>query len=629
MLDALRRSAAGWVAKIFLGVLVLSFAVWGVADIFGGYGSQSLARIGDTEVSTASFSAAYQRELSAMADRLGRQLTTDEARALGVDRRVLRQLLTTAAITNHARDLNLGVSDEYVGRQIATDPTFFNAFGEFDRDRFQSLLRYSGYSEGAYVAEQKQVAMRQQLTQAVSGDLEAPDVLIDAFRAYQGAKRVVDYIVLPAIDPASLAAPAETTLKEFYSREEQQFTTPELRALTLIVVEPDTLTGAIEVPEADIEAEYAARRDQYETPERRAVDQILFSGPEAANAAHQKIVDGADFLALAAEEGFSASDVDLGTVAQSDIVDPKIAEVAFSLEAGAVSGPVTGGLGVAIVRVRSIEPGMTRPLEEVRGEIRDRLALELARDEVLNLYDEVEDERAAGATLGEIAGKLNLGLIEIAASDRRGRDGQGEPVSDLPPIPELLRGAFESEVGIENDAVETATGGFVWYEVTAVIPPELKPFDTVRDRVEKLWREQEVATRLGDRAADLAERGNTGTPLAALAEEVGVTVQTSEPFTRRAPTTPFAPSLVEAVFSVPTGEFLRGSGREDGQQVVVVVREALPADELAAREADALVKDAAFAIRNDLYEQYVTGLQAREGVTVNEPALNALFGDAG
>ena len=155
MLTAMRNSTRGLLAKIFLGalfaLLIFSFAIWGIADIFTGYGSQSVATVGDTQVSTTQFHAAYQRELSTMADRLGRQLTPDEARQLGVDQRVLRQLLTSAALTNHARDLKLSVSDEYIAQQIVKEPSFFDAFGRFDRQRYQSLLRYSGLSEAAYV----------------------------------------------------------------------------------------------------------------------------------------------------------------------------------------------------------------------------------------------------------------------------------------------------------------------------------------------------------------------------------------------------------------------------------------------------------------------------------------------
>ena len=627
MLDAMRRSAAGWVAKAFLGVLVLSFAVWGVADIFGGYGSQSVAEVGDTEVSSAQFNAAYQRELSTMADRLGRQLTPDEARALGVDRRVLRQLLTSAALTNHARDLRLGVSDEYVARQIVAEPSFQDAFGRFDRGRYESLLRYSGISESAYVAEQQRVAARAQLTETISGDLEPPAVLIDAYRSFQGAKRVADYVVLPAVDPAELPDPGEAALKEFYATQEASFTTPELRALTLVVAEPDALKSTVEVLPEDIEAEYKARRDQYESAEKRAIDQILFSNAEQAGKARENIAAGGDFLDIAREAGFTAADIDLGLVEQSDIVDPKIAEAAFSLAEGEISDPITGALGVAIVRVRRVEPGVVRPLEEVRAEIRERLALERARDEVLDLFERVEDERAAGQSLRDIGNSLNLPRIEIAATDRRGRDRTGKAVSDLPASPELLRAAFETEAGDENDPVETATGGFIWYEVTGVTAPELRPFDTVRREVGKLWRDNEAAARLAERAAELVERGRDGATMAELAAEAGVEVRTSEPFTRRTPTTPFAPGVVESVFSVPEGTFLAGAGRESSQQVVLRVKHMLPADELAQADEDALMREAAFALRNDLYEQYVSGLQTRDGVTVNESALNALFGD--
>ncbi|MGH6815606.1 MAG: SurA N-terminal domain-containing protein, partial [Hyphomicrobiaceae bacterium] len=114
MLDALRRGAGSWVAKVFLFVLVISFAVWGVADVFRGYGQGALARIGNFEISTDEFRQAYQREIDNLGRRIGQRLTPEQARAFALDRYVLLQLIGMAAIESHANKLGLRLSDEAI-----------------------------------------------------------------------------------------------------------------------------------------------------------------------------------------------------------------------------------------------------------------------------------------------------------------------------------------------------------------------------------------------------------------------------------------------------------------------------------------------------------------------------------
>jgi peptidyl-prolyl cis-trans isomerase D len=79
MLDALRRGALNWMAKILLGLLIIAFAVWGVADVFRGYGRGTLAQIGKTEISVDEYRQAYQDEMTSVSRRLGRRLTAEQA----------------------------------------------------------------------------------------------------------------------------------------------------------------------------------------------------------------------------------------------------------------------------------------------------------------------------------------------------------------------------------------------------------------------------------------------------------------------------------------------------------------------------------------------------------------------
>lgn len=626
MLESLRNAASSWVAKVLIGLLVVSFAVWGVADIFGNYGTDSIAEVGETEVETANFNTAYQRELSSMANRLGRQLTPDEARALGIDRRVLSELLTTATLVNQATQLRLGISDDFIAGEIADSPEFKDAFGRFDRSRFDQLLASNGLSEAGFVAQSRNRSVRDQLASTVAGSLKVPQVMAGAINEFQNGKRVVEYFTLPPIDPTSLDAPTKEDLNKFYDANKPRFTLPEFRKLSLLVLDPKELTATIEVSDDDIATEYEARKDQFSTPERRAVDQLFFSDDAKATEAHDKIAAGAEFLVVAEAYGYTAKDADLGLVVKSDIVDQKIADTAFLLKVGEISGPIKGLLGSAVLRVREIQAGSLRSLEDVSSDIKARIALDRARDEAIDLHETVEDERAGGLSLAEVASKLNLLHVEVDAVDRSGKTPGGIAASGFPENAELLRLAFESEVGLENDPVDQTNGGFVWVDVMGITEPALEPYEKVASEVDTLWREDKLAAAMRDKAQGLVDRGREGVTIAGLATDAVADLKVSEPFERGSASAPFDNGLVQAVFAAAQGGFVRGHSRDGNAFIVARVKDMIASEPLTGDDATRLDAGIVAALEGDLFEQFVSGLQSRYGVSVNTAVLGALTG---
>ncbi|MFV2092520.1 MAG: SurA N-terminal domain-containing protein [Hyphomicrobiales bacterium] len=624
MLEYLRTATAGWVAKGFIGVLVLSFAVWGIADIFNGGSSRDVATVGDIPISQQAFQNAFQNELNQVANRLGRQLSPDEARAVGLDRRVLSELLTSATLSNQARALKLGISDDVIAKSIVQDAAFRDSFGNFDRQLFEQILAQSGIDEAAYVAEQRQRSTSGQRAGGVSGSLTAPAVLRDAFADFQSATRVVDYFAVPPVDTASISAPDEQVLTAFYNANKSEFTLPEFREFSILSLRPESMISSISIDESDIVQEYEARKASYVTQERRQVEQIPFPDADQAALAAAKINTGTDFAEVAKEFGYSASDIELGLVERSAIVDPAIAEAAFSMEVVKVSQPVKTTLGSALVRVLKIEPAKTRELEEVRNEITRRLALEKATEDIIDLQNSIEDERAGGLSLKEIAAKFSLDQSTVAAMDKDGKNTGGTLVDERFRSPDILRSVFEFQVGEEADPIELASGGVIWLDVLSVQPPRLQDFADVRDKVETGWRLDQVKTRLGDIAGNFVKQGNSGTPISEMASKAGGDVLTSQPFVRRGAGTPFSPAFAQAAFAVGDGGFVSGRSTDGKSVYIATVTKQIAAN--AAQINAGLDTTIVAALGNDLFAQYVGGLQTKFGVSVDGAVLQALTG---
>ena len=216
---------------------------------------------------------------------------------------------------------------------------------------------------------------------------------------------------------------------------------------------------------------------------------------------------GATFEDLVKAAGKTMADVQLGTFAKAQVPDPAIAEAVFKLGANEVSQPVAGSFGTVLLRVTEITPEVVKPLTEVAAEIRKELAVAEATRILLDAHDSYEDARAGGATLAEAAAKLNLKVVTVDAIDRQALRPDGTIVNDLPESPELLKQAFETEVGIENPAINIGSTGYVFYEVQGVTPARDRTLDEVHDKVVADWKSAEAEKRLDAKASGTCQAG--------------------------------------------------------------------------------------------------------------------------
>ena len=361
---------------VVMGVLILSFAVWGIADIFKGFGQSTLAKIGRTEISTEQFRQLYTEKLQQLGRQFGRPLTMDQARAFGLDRQVLQQTIAEAALDEEARRMGLGQSDAEIMRMIYSDPNFKGVAGNFDPARFQATIRQFGFTEQKYIAEQRRVSLRRQIAGTVSAGLEPPKVLIEALSRFQNEQRTIEYVKLDAAQAGTIDPPSPETLASYFDDRKTQFRAPEYRKISFVAVTPEDIGKWSEVSDDDARKIFEQNRGRLGTPERRQVSQIVFPNAEEAAAARGRLAGGTSFEDLAKERGLNPSDVDLGMIAKSGIIDGAVADAAFSLPSGEISQPVPGRFGVALVKIGKIEPGVEPTYESVAATLKKEIATE-------------------------------------------------------------------------------------------------------------------------------------------------------------------------------------------------------------------------------------------------------------
>lgn len=631
MLRGIHKATSTWIGKAVMGTimggLIISFAIWGIGDIFRGFGANSVAKIGGTEISIEQFRQYYSDQLQRISRQAGRPITSDQARAIGLDRQLIGQLVAETTLDEQARKLRLGLSNEDIAQRIVTDQNFQGANGQFDRARFEQIIRQAGFTETRYVNEQRNVLLRRQIAQSISGDLRVPTSMLTAINQFQNEKRTIEYIALTAAQAGDIPAPTPEQLSKYFDERKVLFRAPEYRKVTLLSLTPADIAKPETIADEEAKAYFDKNQSSFGTPEKRELHQIAFPTAEEAAAAADKLSKGMSWTDLVKERSLKESDLDLGVVTKADIIDPAVADAAFALKSGETSAPVKGAFGSVILQVGKIEPGSQKTFAEVAAEIKKGIAEQRAKTELSALRDKIEDERAAGSTLAETAKKLNLKSVTYDAVDRAGRGTNGGQIPNLPKTPDVINSAFTTDVGVDTDALQLPGGGFLWYDVTGITRSRDRPLDEVKELVEQRWRDDEAAARLQKKADDMVAKLKAGATLADVAKEIGFTVGSTAGIQRGKPTPQTPAKLIDAVFKTPKGAASATEGDSQTQRFVFRVIDVVdPTLDEASPEAKQLSSTLQNSYADDIIGEYIGKLEAEIGVKINQQALSQVVG---
>ena len=609
---------------VAMGALIVSFGIWGIADIFRGFGQSVLAKVGHTEISVNEFRQVYTDRLQQIGRQFGRPLTADQARALGFDRQVLQQVLAEAALDGEARQLGLGQSDAETMRTIFTDPNFKGVGGSFDAQRFQAIIRQLGYTEPRYIADQRRVSLRHQLTSTLVAGLEPSKTLLEAISRFQNEERSIEYVRLTAAQAGTIDPPSPETLAGYFDEHKGQFRAPEYRKIAFVVITPEEVGKWSDVSDEDAKKVFEQHKDRFGTPEKRQVSQIVFPTMDDALSARSQIASGTSFEDLAKQHNLSV--VDLGLVGKSGVLDTAIADAAFSLPAGEVSQPVQGKFGAALVKIGTIQPAIEPDYASIAIDLKREVAIERGRAQVATLRDKMEDERGGGASVIEAAQKLGLAAVTIEAVDRSGAMPNGQPAPNIPPGLNVVSQAFNSDVGVDNDPIPYK-GGYVWYDVLGITPPHDRTLDEVKAQVETRWREDQINDRLRTKATEMVQKLEQGGKLADEAASLGLQVATATGLKRDATSAGVPAGVIKAAFRTASDGVGQTPGPDGSEWFVFrLTGITVPPVDLASDDIKKLKETLKRGLSEEQISQYVTTLEKDIGTSINEDAVAQVTG---
>lgn len=620
MLVFLRKTAGTWFVKGLLLLLVASFGIWGISSSLVSDTSNDVIKVGKQRVDVNSFQLAYKRQVADLSRRFGTQLTSEQARSLGIESQVYSQLAAGAALDQLASDMNLGLSKDRLAQLIGDDAAFKNSNGQFDKQLFSSRLRNSGIREEDYITERSKVAVRSQIVDAAAEGFVAPKVLVDALRLYRQESRNIDYVLLTTASIDPIKAPDDATLKTWFEGVKARYRAPEYRSFSYVKLEPADIADTKAITDDQVKKEYEANTQKFEVAGTRTLEQLTFPTKELAQAAEQALKSGKTFDQLVADQGKTATDVLLGDFTKADLPDQVLANAAFAVQKDGDTTPVVeGAFGPVILRVTNIKPSHTKALDEVKTQIREDLAANAAAQQINDVHDRFEDLRGGGASMEEAASKVGLHVVKVDGIDAQGQNKAGAANDSLPDKPALLKAVFETEVGADPLALNIGRSGYLWFDVSAVEPPRDRTLDEVKAKVTADWTVEQQKQALGAKAEALRAKIDNGQKLTDIAAELALAVENKTGLRRDTDDPVLGPAAVQAAFRGPVGTVGSAVGADPLTQIVLKVTdvETQPTGDVPDAQ-DKQITALANAAGDDILDQMVNQIQTKYGVSINQ-----------
>lgn len=500
---------------------------------------------------------AYRRQ----AQQQGQALTPDDAVAAGLDQQMLQALAQRESQSALLARMGVQPSAQQVfDEQIAKIKAFQNPVtGKFDKRTYVEVLNQNQLTPAAFEKEARDQLAFTQMASALAAGLHPPRLYGALFVDYLFETRDLDaFSVKPEI-LGKEPTPTDADLQKLMKDNAASLTVPETRQLTVVKFSAAALAPTITPDPAEVKKRYDFRKDSLSQPEKRSLVQISAKDAAQASDISAKLKAGQDPAAVAKAAGLQEPLV-YTDVPKSGVADSKVGEAAFALPApGAVSGPIQGNLGFAVVKVTAVTPAKTVSFEEAKPAIEMEVKTEAAATKAYDLVQKYEAAHDKGSNLPEAAKAAAVTPQTLTPVTAQGTDADGKPVEGL--SQKMLKEAFALSQGGETDVVQESKGEYFAVRVDKVIPPALPPMEKIKPRLVQAFLQREMSKRLTDKLNELVARVKKGETLEAVAQSVGSNVthvSLNRSVAQQNRTLP--PGLLAQIFSAKVGDVVITGG---------------------------------------------------------------------
>lgn len=600
-------------------------AVWGIVGLLiiglGGFGTanfggtvRSVGSVGDEDIDINAYAQALRTEINAISQQTGQQISVAQAEQLGLSGQVLDGLLTRAALDGEMTNLGISIGDDELRRNLASISAFQGLDGNFDVDTYKFALERTGQSTTEFEAELRKDSARAILQGALATGVVMPNNYAQVIVDWLGERRTIEVATLTAADvETSIGTPDDAQITAQYEATPDAYTAPETRDVTYAWLSPEMLVDTVELDDAVLRELYDENIAQFIQPERRLVERLIFSDTTAAQEASDRIVAGeSTFEDEVAARGLTLVDIDLGDVSARDL--GTASDAVFALAESGVTTPTQTDLGPALFRVNGILTANEITFEQARDDLAKEMAADAARRDIAAQLEQLDDLLASGATLEELASETDMTLGQLAWTTQS-EDG-------IASYQTFVSAVQAAQIGDFPEIIELSDGGVFALRLNAIIAPELRPLDAIKDQVIADWQTAETARLLKARAEEIQTDVASGTDITTL----GLATERFVEITRRDYISTMPASFIDTVFAPGLDADATVIIEGDGRVVIAKITAVLAPENNPEMDqiADTYAQQAGQGAAQDVIAAFAEALRDRDGISINQAALNAV-----
>ena len=635
MLDRMRRHK-NWL-KWSLALVVLAFILLYIPDFLrssaNGVGNDAVASVDGNEITVNEFRRAYQRQMQQYRQAYGANMDERLLKQLGIDQRIVQQLIEEEASLAEAKRLGLLATDQEVTQRIMAIPAFQEngQFIGYDRYRQMLAMQEPPVRENEFEEQVRRSITVEKLQAVVTNWITVTDTEAEAEFKKRNEKAKLAVVSFPVDKFREGVQASDEEVSRWFEDKKNDYKIGDKRKVRYAMVDVQALRERIQVSPQDVQRYYEDNQQQYSQPEQVRASHILLKTEGKDDAAVKKQAEdlakqakaGADFAGLAKkysqDDSNNAKGGDLDFFGRGAMV-PEFDKVAFSMQPGQISDVVKTEFGYHVIKLTDKRAASQRPLAEVQAQIEDQIKWQRAQDQAQRTADEVAAQMKKPADFDTVAKPRGLTVGESPLFARE------EPIAGLGMAPAVSQRAFEIKEGDVSEAIRTPQG-FAFITVTGKQDAYTPKLDEVKQRVRDDVLKKKAVDAAREQAAKIAAQLKSG-DFNAAAKAAGLEVKTTDLITRGSPIgdAGTSPAVESAAFSLPVGGVSDAITTDTGAVVVKVLERKDPtAEEIktgVSNTKDQLLNER----RGRFFAAYMTKAKERMTVRINRQVIAQVVG---